>query len=175
MESVGQQRPEIKSARRHIALVFGDVGRRLDAEMEYGSEEEGVAGRPEERAVAIQFDHQRYGAVGRDIQFVSRSAVRDEAQSGSGRRKRQQPGAAVGRDRAMGHADTAEICFESGLLRGRAGEAQANLAIGAGGHNRIGEWSGGGVYARISQQIDLEWMLLKLGGKRLPAGRIVHG
>ena len=67
--------------------VFRDVGGQLDTQMEDGSEEERIAGGPEKRAVAIQFDDQRNRAIGWDVQFVTRRAVQDHVQIRSRNRK----------------------------------------------------------------------------------------
>ena len=73
----------------------------------------------------------------------------------------------------MGLATLAVVCFESGFCRGRAGEAQTDLAIGTCGQNRVRNWCVGTVCTRISEQIDLNWMCLKFGGEWLPAGSVI--
>src|SRR5579859_3753616 len=94
--------------------------------MENGSKEERIAGGPEERAVAIQFDDQRNGAVGWDVQFMPRRAVQDDLQVRSRNREGQSRGPSVGKNRAMRSARTAAAGFESWFAGERAGKAQAN-------------------------------------------------
>ena len=147
----------------------------MDAQTEDGSEQERVAGGPEKRAVTIQFDDQRHGAVGRDVQFVPRGAVQDDAQIGPRKRESQRRDAAVGQDRAVRRARTATASFESRFPGKRAGEAQANLAVRACRQQRLGKRRGRGVVVRVRKQIHLQGMLLKRGGQRLPAGRGVCG
>lgn len=115
--------------------------------MEHGIEQEGVAGRPKEGSILVQFDDQRDCAIWRDIQLVPRSAVQYDAQIRTGRREGERPHAAVGHYRAMRHAGAAVVGFKNGLDGVRASELQANLAIDARRHNCIRKRRGGSVPA----------------------------